>query len=419
MAIKFLKHFKQSEKTSHIIYLQSHSDFCSSVSYTVGGKAYKIPTRDFTAIINDRTFSADDLIGRPFPVAVRMIDKNQYVIERPPFKTSIRFTPKKASRVRKEAGVLCEVWIPWTVAIITLPDKISSFPQVRLFFNDGPLSSVDDQLTPVLTPNAHYGVGALCWGQTDINWREEVRIGRASSQNLADIYYFYINDYFNGGWNLDLGIGHLQNLCHREIGKFTNNPLDNPELVERANQCKLKIDNVSASSKDGVKVKNAYYVWSLLTLEEVLFSITEFKKSFPTVGRCMLKNILVEFNREEEKTEIDFLNLISQKMSFHSSDVFWEYTLEYNEEFISQVNQKASIIGMSTASLHYRNLIQEAFSNFYLENKDAYLNAIKKSINSIVDIIDSYDSMDNKPIVKIVHSMNDILDSVVEKEVLC
>jgi hypothetical protein len=419
MVIKFLKHFKQSRKSSDIIYLENYTDYCSTSSYNISGKASKLSYQEFTKIVSNRTYSADDLIGRPFPVAIRAIDDNRFVIERPPFKTSIRFTPTRAARVKKEASVLCEVWIPWTVAIVTLPTKLSPDPQVRLFFNDGPLSSIEDQLAPLLTPNAHYGAGHLCWGQTDNNWREEVESGRVSADSIADIYYFYINDYFNGGWNLDLGLGQLATLTYREIGKFTNSPLDKPELVERAKQSKLKITNIDTSSRDSTRVKNSYYVWSLLTLEEVLFSITKFKETFPGSSKYLLKQVLNELNLEDNKTEVDYLKLISNSISSIAHSVHWEFNITYNEDFISKINEKASALCLSLNSYNHRLISKELFSEFYNENTTPFLNSFKKALSTIVDTVDSYDSMENKPVITITYSMDDILNPVVAQGVLC
>lgn len=163
-----------------------------------------------------------DIKTLPFPVAVRVINNDTYVIERPPFKTSVRLSLKRAyqSKHLKDSPVLCEIWIPWTVSILKLKDENINRPSMKLYYNDGPLSSLDELLSPSWTPNMHGG-GEMCLGDTFINFETEVSSGNLNPENVQEVYNYLINDYFNGGWNMDLGGGLIENLCSYNVGKFT------------------------------------------------------------------------------------------------------------------------------------------------------------------------------------------------------
>ena len=77
-------------------------------------------------------------------------------------------------------------------------------------------------------------------------------------KNVSEVYHYLVNDYFNGGWNLDLGGGIISYICNYSIGKFTNHPLDNPDLAARIASKKVKIrDTKQVRAREATKIKNA------------------------------------------------------------------------------------------------------------------------------------------------------------------
>jgi hypothetical protein len=156
-----------------------------------------------------------------------------------------------------------------------------------------------------------------------------------------------------------------------------------------------------------------------LTLEEVLFSITKFKETFPGSSKYLLKQVLNELNLEDNKTEVDYLKLISNSISSIAHSVHWEFVINYNEEFIHKINEKVSSSCVRLDSYNHRLVSKELFSEFYNENTTAFLNGFKKALSTIVDTVDSYDSMENKSVITITYSMDDILNPVVAQGVLC
>jgi hypothetical protein len=92
--------------------------------------------------------------------------------------------------------------MPWTVMLIDMqPDK--SFYDSYLFFNDGPINSLDDPAIPCFFPNM-YADGRMCLNQTGVMLQQH--LASTNSFDISTVYNFLINDYMSGGWNLDLGI---------------------------------------------------------------------------------------------------------------------------------------------------------------------------------------------------------------------
>ena len=136
------------------------------------------------------------------PIAVRYTNgTNLWLIERPPFQANITYRPSGSSYVTgKEQSY--SIWMPWTVMLIDMqPEK--SFYDSYLFFNDGPINSLDDVAIPCFFPNM-YGDGRMCLNQTSVMLQQH--LANTNSFDISTIYNFLINDYMSGGWNLDLGI---------------------------------------------------------------------------------------------------------------------------------------------------------------------------------------------------------------------
>jgi hypothetical protein len=135
------------------------------------------------------------------PIAVRYTNgTNLWLIERPPFEATITYKATRSSSDGKTKEY--KIWMPWTVMLVeTVPEN--SYFNASLFFNDGPITSLDDLAIPCMFPNM-YGDGHMCLNQTSTMLQQHLAAN--NSYDIATIYNFLINDYMSGGWNTDLGI---------------------------------------------------------------------------------------------------------------------------------------------------------------------------------------------------------------------
>lgn len=143
-----------------------------------------------------------------YPIAVRYISlDNVYVIERPPFKLSVDFKNARASSQQDPISPV-EIWIPWTVMILPWNDIIAGDPSgVRLFFNDGPIQSLEDNLIPGYLPNS-YSDGRICWSNSFNNLLSQLNVSGPQSVDINYLYSSILNDYMMGGWNTDLNFSY-------------------------------------------------------------------------------------------------------------------------------------------------------------------------------------------------------------------
>ena len=141
------------------------------------------------------------------PVAVRYADpqKGIYVVERPPFKISPDFSKTKGVH-RSLPKILegKEIWIPWTVSIISLGNNSHTL-SYSMFFNDGPLTSFDDPLVIPWIPNV-FGDGRTCFGDSAHILGQRIQAGQIS-YNLPDVFNYVFNDFFST-WNADISLNH-------------------------------------------------------------------------------------------------------------------------------------------------------------------------------------------------------------------
>jgi len=135
------------------------------------------------------------------PIAVRYTNgTNLWLIERPPFQANITYKSASSSGQGKETSY--SIWMPWTVMFLNIiPEQ--SYYDAYLYFNDAPISSLDDVAIPCFFPNM-YGDGRMCLNQSGIMLQQH--LSETNSFDIGTIYNFLINDYMTGGWNLDLGI---------------------------------------------------------------------------------------------------------------------------------------------------------------------------------------------------------------------
>jgi hypothetical protein len=402
MSIKAIKYFRQSDSNHHSLValdawqIRVRKDAAAenikninSVTFKVLGNSHTFYYSDFIKAIQQKSNYVSDLTGPPLPIAVRAIQDNIYVIERPPFKTSVRLTGARAARVKKEASILCEVWIPWTVSILTMPTEDNHGPSLKMFYNDGPLSSLEDLLITPWTPNFHYS-GEICLGQTSSNFMDAVAHNNVNPNSVTEVYHYLVNDYFNGGWNLDLGGGLISTLCNYSIGKFTNNILQDPDLHARAKQRKIKFkDTTQIRARESTRIKNAYITWSLLDLSEVLNAVTLYRET----NRPHFKlNALFDKDESAISEKESIRSLVRSIYLSNSSSVKngpdWDIVIKFSKETIVAELVKDNVLSSAEGvedftSIYSNSLCEQAALRLIDNNQELFSSFIRAALEFI------------------------------------
>jgi len=126
------------------------------------------------------------------PIAVRYIDSSgNYYIERPPFQVEIDFS---VTFNKKKKMSPAKIWIPWTVAVV----NPSSLNDTYFYFSSSSLFSEETKYIVCPLPNI-YADARVCFA----NSLNSLPLDN-SDQDFRYKYSAIINEYFAGGWNLDL-----------------------------------------------------------------------------------------------------------------------------------------------------------------------------------------------------------------------
>lgn len=415
MAIREVNYFKQSKDSARFVLLTSYItkmnyDYSKVVeksktySYSttsfdktafpvnlrIHGQAFYNTYDQISQIFYTRPYIYEEVQSPPLPVAVRAIKDGVYVIERPPFKTSVRLSIKRAyqSKHENESPILCEIWIPWTITVLTLKNDDRPGPSMKMYYNDGPISSLDEILSPAWTPNLH-GFGEMCLGETSSEFNNEVLSGNLDSNNVYEVYNYLINDYFNGGWNMDLGPGMVQNLCNRNIGLFQRDPLGNQELAARAMKSKQKIKRIDNSSRRSTLTRTNYLNWSLLTLPEVLNAVKLYKERYSNYETKIYKldHILTSANNDIND-EHEACHAVGRMMSANNPEQEnWEINLKISSNVINEIlYEKHSVKDLKDLNVvHFGNLCTNIAQQFIFNNQDKILPLINNALDFIAN----------------------------------
>ena len=268
---------------------------------------YQVPTRyiDHERSIKSTTFNPNSL----YPIAVRYISKdNVYIIERPPFRLSVDFKNSRAAYHSPKIEPV-EIWIPWTVMVLPWNQVVNGEPSnLRLYFNDGPIQSLDDCVVAPYLPNS-YSDGRICWSNSFSNLLSQLNTTGPDSVDVNYLYSSVLNDYLMGGWNTDLNF-HYRFLQYKDSHTFNNliasgkfpfvysflNTLNfNPDLAQSMRSIlenKFKLTKRrSLSCVDGSEVKDKnnalcskdiylklFAFMSSISLSETLAFVSELKK---------------------------------------------------------------------------------------------------------------------------------------------
>lgn len=314
------------------------------------------------------------------PLAVRYVspDKNVYLIERPPFQTSIDFSASKSYNLRKPIKSIQDktMWVPWTVTMIVF-DSSQTTIQFFLYFNDGPLNALDDVLVPSFFPNS--SSGNICLG----NDTGPAVTTYKNTGSITELYNYFFNSYF-GGWNCDL---------MNDIPNY-NYLINDLQLVER-------IKRVSGQKAAKIfekpylyNTKNIYnrmfLLLSHMTLPEVISYISECKKTRRSVSS--------HFNHYIER---DYVPNIPDHTEYHY------------RPFYSYVDQALTIAGSSTHTDHKRirlviNNYKQEFISDYSSNPYLIYLLYKLHLESNQSIISTLNySVDHSELLPYMNEVQD------------
>jgi hypothetical protein len=171
---------------------------------------YPVSIAKYASVSTDQFYalktniSSDHYNPHLYPIAVRYVSNDgTYVIERPPFQIEVDFKPATA-RTQAEKIPPIKIWVPWTVAYLKLDSLAeTSLSSMRLYFNDGPISSLDDILIPSFLPNS-YSNGNICFSNSMSDYYEVLDEDLLRKSDIQYIYNYIFNNYMMGGWNCDL-----------------------------------------------------------------------------------------------------------------------------------------------------------------------------------------------------------------------
>lgn len=314
-----------------IDYHNTHSnleprDF-STMKGTYGNYLYRIPfaySLPHLAEVSYKATSADNLFNNfrlnssqfnlssfnsPHPIAVRYTNGTDfYIVERPPFKTTVSYRKARSSSLNNQYYTV-DLWVPWTYMILQYNPEISHY-QSYLYFNDGPITSLDEPAIPCFYPNM-YDDARMCLNQTTVTLQQY--LSETNDYSVFSVYNFIFNDYMTGGWNLDLGVNSFLRTFHM------------------SDQCKDIHNRLTEGYRRPNPYSPNYFVkflkyFSTLSLEEVTSLVTSLKKSKNSLHYTVSSepsgypsiNSHIKKIQSSQDNSINFTHLLNQ--SFNSQN---------------------------------------------------------------------------------------------------
>lgn len=216
-----------------------------------------------------------------YPMAVRYADpaKNFYIIERPPFQIDVDFSTAKSYRQRKSPKYLSttKIWVPWTVSILSfnVSSQISTNQfTFGIYFNNKPLSSIDEHVLPCYLPNTDYS-GRICMGQDSLPVSQIIS---KDPKDITAIYNAAFNSYF-AGWNSDLLpefylTPYIKDLICNRISKIKGSPKHYRDFIYSINYVN-RFDGSNAKYLSSI-----LYTVSNMSLDEIFQYIESCKEVY-------------------------------------------------------------------------------------------------------------------------------------------
>jgi len=280
-------------------------------------KVFTIPTSNFYQLKNK--LSLDSFKNHILPMAVRYITKdNVYVIERPPFQLEVDYRLGGAHSYNSKMPPV-KIWVPWTVMIFSANSLMNGdFSNVKLYFNSGPLDSLDQQLVTCFYPNTHSDA-KICFSTSLNDFNNILDLSQIEQGNIGYIYNYIFNNYMMGGWNSDLSQNLFDNFRSVDqdiinkncptISLFLN-PTSDPVFYKklslvfpkkyfgRIKRYFLDKVNLRSISREKYYARN-FGIFAAFTLEQTIDFIKEIQyiiSSKNSYNKPTLDNILKNFN---------------------------------------------------------------------------------------------------------------------------
>lgn len=218
---------------------------------------------------NDRS-----VLKKIFPTATRFITEDGSVlIERPPFRHTIDFTPVKASKVNRKSSKKIEpitVWVPWTVYKMNI-NKQGHF-NITIHFNDSSISSLNDHIFPSLFPNVFSG-GLICFGsESSYNSQFVQNAIKDDTYSYKELFNYLISNYYNGGWNTDILPSSSDIPMFMMFQSYDRiKALNDPKALEIYSNAMAKCTPVKHKDSYIAMYLNALNIWSVYSLEDLLY----------------------------------------------------------------------------------------------------------------------------------------------------
>lgn len=335
-----------------------------------------IPTKGFldltTQAFSTKTTFED--FNDLYPIAVRWTNnKDLWLIERPPFQATVTFKNSRSNGTTQKVHTF-NIWVPWTLMFLQSEPQKSSY-NAWLYFNDGPLNSIDDNFIPCFYPNM-YNDARMCLNQTVVLLQQH--LAELNKFDIKTIYNFIINDYMSGGWNLDLGISIF-------------------ELIAAKGQSSIKsayekITDGYTNHRANKKVLSFLKHFSTLDLNQVMTLVSEAKKMYP-ISVSIFDNFKFPSSHRMNHPSDYLAN------DYFYSDNYAESAIMNNTTYYPLLRQYALIIEATYANdLSFDNIIRKyryASPDHSKEVKAAYdefnHNAEEYS-NRMLDFFESYHS---------------------------
>ena len=222
------------------------------------------------------------------PIATRFISSNgSFLVERPPFKATMRFTPTKAAYASASNNIHeVEAWIPWQVYIAYFNPLSSKF-SLRIFFNHKPITSLEDEVIPAWTPNL-FGDSGVCFGEDSMKVLQEI-----SSSNISNktIFENMCSSYWSGGWNTDIIPSSYL------VPPFLNQEFETNDDYDFAIHREIVSKSVYSKHKNSFTRSyiNVLNLWSNYNLDNLLHMISK----YPPKSKFSLNSL---FKIEEENS---------------------------------------------------------------------------------------------------------------------
>jgi len=142
-------------------------------------------------------------IDHIYPIAVRYadIDRNVFLVERPPFKIPIDFYVSKKYNAKVPSYLRGRsIWIPWSLFAVNLNNDLDQI-HTGLYYNNKSIDSLDEVVVRAYTPNIFMDA-RICFGNTFHSFLQRINSGDLK-YDISSVYNYLFNDYFHQ-WNLDI-----------------------------------------------------------------------------------------------------------------------------------------------------------------------------------------------------------------------